>query len=175
MPQSKLKRTGDILYVGVVTRYKGVRELVERAIGNGSVRLQIIGDGAELPAIRKIIEKQRADDRVIIHGKMQRADVFRAYRRARVVVLPSVGPENAPLVVMEALSTGTPVLATRIGGIPEILDKVDQRLSMDREEIMAGLGQLDWVDNLRERSIQAWERFYSPEVFLRRYLQAILN
>jgi glycosyltransferase involved in cell wall biosynthesis len=55
-------------------------------------------------------------------GQLPSQDLPSFYRGARFVVLPSVNYEMCPLVISEAMSHGVPVIASRIGGIPELVD-----------------------------------------------------
>jgi glycosyltransferase involved in cell wall biosynthesis len=60
------------------------------------------------------------------HGRLEPMDVLRVLRGAQALVLGSVWPENAPLVILEARAAGCPVIAPAIGGIPELVaDGVD--------------------------------------------------
>jgi glycosyltransferase involved in cell wall biosynthesis len=58
---------------------------------------------------------------VILHGPLAHADVPRALASLDVLVVPSIWPENSPLVIHEAFLAGVPVVASRIGGIPELV------------------------------------------------------
>lgn len=81
--------------------------------------LMIAGDGPLLAAL------QRETERLGIHEKVRfiglRSDLECFMARAQVVVVPSVWQEPAGLVVVEGMATGRPIVATRVGGIPEYL------------------------------------------------------
>ena len=71
-----------------------------------------------LEAIRR--RSPEAGEAILLHGRLPQSAVAKLYRSADLLVLPSEG-EGAPLAVMEALASGLPVLATPVGGIPELV------------------------------------------------------
>jgi glycosyltransferase involved in cell wall biosynthesis len=166
-------RSDALLYVGVLSRGKGVRNLVEAAISNKHVTLDVVGTGLEVGALRTIVSKSNTEDRVRILGRVSQETLLRLYRHARALIVPSIWPENAPLVVLEALANGTPVIGTRWGGLPEILDPIDSRLCKDSDELLENLDDLDWVSALSSVCRREWERLYSPTAFLRRYMNIL--
>ena len=104
-----------LLFLGTPLRHKGVHVLAEAAAAAGaSTRLVVHGadPGADLSE-----QLRRAG--VEAAGPLERAAVPGAIDAADLVCLPSLWPENAPLVLLEARSRRRPVLASDIGGIPE--------------------------------------------------------
>lgn len=85
------------------------------------LRLLLIGDGDTRPEIEAIIAREGLEDRVILHGWASGAEVRAAVAASRALILPSFA-EGLPMVIMEALALGRPVISTRIAGIPELLD-----------------------------------------------------
>jgi glycosyltransferase involved in cell wall biosynthesis len=82
--------------------------------------LVIVGDGPERPAVESAVSEAGVGDRVRLVGAVPRASVSEWMRAADAVVLPSDW-ENFPHAAVEALSAGTPVVATSVGGVPEIV------------------------------------------------------
>lgn len=106
-------------YLGRLTEKKGVRLLVEslQSAGRTDVKLEVAGDGPLLPWL------QRASARsnwIKVLGVIDGAPKWRWLADLDALVVPSVWEENAPLVILEALEVGTPVLASAMGGIPEM-------------------------------------------------------
>lgn len=94
-----------------------------------------LGDGAE--AVRARIAAEGLGERVALTG--QRRDVAALVSAADLFVLPSL-TEAMPLALLEAMSAGVPVVATRVGGVPEVVeDGVTGRLAAPRDE--AGLAE----------------------------------
>jgi N-acetyl-alpha-D-glucosaminyl L-malate synthase BshA len=84
-----------------------------------NARLMLIGDGPERHGIERLIDKMDLRRNVTLTG--YRSDVPELLRCADTLVLPSE-TESAPLTILEAMSTGLPVIATRVGGIPEMVE-----------------------------------------------------
>jgi glycosyltransferase involved in cell wall biosynthesis len=59
---------------------------------------------------------------VVFVGRRSSAEVLRALGEARIVIAPSVWYENCPYAILEAFAAGKPVVASRIGGIPELVE-----------------------------------------------------
>jgi len=114
--------TAKVLYVGGVLRSKGVdvllRSLRQTVL---PVRLDIIGDGAWLTGARRFVDELGIQNRVNFLGRKPRHELHEYYRRATCLVVPSRWPEPFGLVGVEAMSHGTPVIATAVGGILEWL------------------------------------------------------
>jgi len=83
--------------------------------------IDLLGGGDDEALIRAEIAKYGVEDRVVLHGWATGTQVREAIRNARALLLPSYA-EGLPIVIMEALAVGRPVLTTRITGIPELVD-----------------------------------------------------
>jgi N-acetyl-alpha-D-glucosaminyl L-malate synthase BshA len=81
-------------------------------------QLVLVGDGPERHKVERLIQSLGLKDNVTLTGF--RSDVANLLRCSDTVVLCSE-TESAPLTLLEGLSTGLPVIATRVGGIPEII------------------------------------------------------
>lgn len=121
-----LKRTASregALYVGNLRHVKGVDVLVDAwaiVAREERIPLVVVGEGIMRQELEARVERERLDGLVTFTGALDREDVAERMRRAKLLVLPSRN-EGWGLVVAEALACGTPVVASRIGGIPEIL------------------------------------------------------
>lgn len=112
-----------LLFMGRLIRQKGVDTLLRAVAELGpTVVIDIAGDGPQRRALERLARRLGVDARFL--GYVQGSDHVEAYRRAAVLCVPSreLGSfsEGAPLVVLEARSHGVPVVATRVGGIPEL-------------------------------------------------------
>jgi glycosyltransferase involved in cell wall biosynthesis len=118
------KDSSKALNVGALTRGKGHADLLHAlAIARREVpglTLDIVGDGPERRGLERLTADLLLRDAVTFHGALPKQHVAEFMRRASFLVLPSRW-ENAPVVASEALACGLPVLASRVGGIPEIV------------------------------------------------------
>ena len=83
--------------------------------------LQLIGDGPQRPELEAIIERTRLGDCVQITGFLQGAAFAETLDRVRVVVMPSVWEETAGLAAIEQMMRGRLVIASKIGGLGEVV------------------------------------------------------
>jgi glycosyltransferase involved in cell wall biosynthesis len=111
-----------VTYVGRLDRQKGVRWLVETApewlaqLPNHD--LLLVGKGPEQPALVALSEKLGVASRIHLSG--WRSDVPEILRASNLLVLPSAW-EGMPNVVLEAMASGLPVVATDVEGVRELL------------------------------------------------------
>jgi glycosyltransferase involved in cell wall biosynthesis len=119
-----------ILFVGKLLATKGVHVLLDalaRLSGDGvRARLVVVGDGPERAALAASAGARGLADRVAFRGWMPQADLPPLYRSADVVCVPSTRDargetEGTPVVLLEALASGAPVVASRMSGIPDVL------------------------------------------------------
>lgn len=130
------------LYVGRLDVRKGLLQLVEAAARLRAVRPNlktfIMGYGPDEPQVREAIQNFGVSDCVSIVSPQSAERVSLWMAASNLVTLPSYN-EGCPNVVVEALAAGRPVVATRVGGIPELMDRRSGRLVPVRD--VAGLAQ----------------------------------
>lgn len=110
----------QLLFVGRLAAIKGIRVLFDalaRADLPGA-RLTLVGDGAERPALEREAAHLGLDARFL--GFRGQAEVAAALAEAEALVLPSFA-EGVPVVLMEAMASARPVIATRVGGVAELV------------------------------------------------------
>lgn len=110
-----------LLYAGQLEKHKGVMWLLEnreQKTGSGVV-LEFAGSGTLAKEVKKAAEKN--PDKIIFHGKLDQAALFKRLAEVDALVVPSLCYENAPRIISEALCVGLPVIASRLGGIPEMI------------------------------------------------------
>jgi glycosyltransferase involved in cell wall biosynthesis len=114
-----------VVYVGRMDLKKGLRELVEAAAAlhprRPDLNVYLVGEGPDRPLIENVIQSTNATTYVHALPPCDSDEVAVWMAAADVFTLPSY-MEGCPNVVLEALACGRPVVATNVGGIPEIMD-----------------------------------------------------
>lgn len=125
-----------VLYIGRMDLRKGLRELVEASAKlrttHPKLQVYMVGEGPDRPQIVQAIESAGATNYIHTLPPCQPDDVAVWMAAANLVTLPSY-MEGCPNVVLEALACGRPVVATRVGGIPEIMSDACGRLIPPRD------------------------------------------
>lgn len=117
------------LWIGTVGRADRIKNqvglldsfhlLLERfPLPQHDLRLAIVGDGPMLGVLRELVASKGLADRVWMPGA--RSDIADVIRRFSIFVLPSLS-EATPVVILEAMASGLPVVATRVGGVPDLV------------------------------------------------------
>lgn len=122
IPTQKNNSIGDyMLYFGRISKEKGIFNLVEAFSKTSKGTLYIAGTGPEESEIKQKIEELKINNRVKFLGYLDQEQLKSCINNCRFVVVPSVGYENCPYSVIETLANGKSVLASNIGGIPELI------------------------------------------------------
>jgi L-malate glycosyltransferase len=114
-----------LVTVGNLVEVKGHRYLLEalsQLRQRRTVTLDVLGDGELRDDLGTLTRTLGLDGDVRFLGQRAKAEVAATLRAADVFVLPSLG-ENMPCALLEALSCGLPAVASRVGGVPEVLDE----------------------------------------------------
>jgi glycosyltransferase involved in cell wall biosynthesis len=126
-----------ILFVGDLIRVKGV-DLIGPALSRlrdtGHFQLDIVGEGDMRATIEESLQASCDSEEVRFHGALPSADVFERMRAADVLVLPS-RREGLPNVLLEAMANGCAIVASRAGGIPEVVAHGENGLLFDPGDI----------------------------------------
>jgi teichuronic acid biosynthesis glycosyltransferase TuaC len=143
------------VFVGWLSKVKGVSQLVEALSmlnqrDPGGWRLAVIGEGYLRNAVSRQVAKLGLTGQVLLLGPKRQVEVADWLKAADVLCLPSE-TEGCPNVVLEALSVGTPVLVTAVGGIPELVNDDCSILIHTRKPE-------DIAQGLRSIAARTWDR-----------------
>ena len=133
----------------------------------GSRRLEVVGEGPERPRLQSL-----APSHVGFLGNIPPLEVPLILQRARALLYPSRWYEAQPRAILEAFAAGVPIIASRIGGLTELVNHGVKRCSVDVDDVR---GWRDAVDRLQddresarlgEGAYQTWLEKFTPEIAL---------
>jgi len=136
---------------GRLTRQKSLLDALEAVARTELVSLVVAGDGPERAALERRAAEPDLEGRVRFAGALTREEVLTLFRAADAALLTSAW-ENLPHSVVEALAVGTPVVATAVGGVPEIVRDGENGLlapAGDVDAIADAIARLAGDDALR--------------------------
>jgi glycosyltransferase involved in cell wall biosynthesis len=151
------------LYVGRIAREKGIEVLLD-AFSEIDEALVIIGDGPEVERL-----KSRSTPNVRWLGLLPGDEIPKHLARARALLVPSIWYEGAPRGILEAYSSGVPVLASKIGALPELVEEGKSGYLLppqSPDSWRSGIARLvdpEVAISLGRYARQLWEEKYRPE------------
>jgi len=110
-------------FVGTLAELKGVHVLVDafNTIKDKAATLHIFGATSTFPGYSQALRNSAKMDGVFFHGKFNPSQVAEVFAQFDVLVVPSIWYENSPLVIHEAFMSRTPVIATGMGGMADLV------------------------------------------------------
>jgi glycosyltransferase involved in cell wall biosynthesis len=139
-------RAQVLLNVGRLSREKGQSDLIEaiallrKEHGDRVLRVVFVGDGPDGQRLRGAAKRSGVADWVIFAG--HQADVTPYYMLADLMVLPS-HTEGSPNTLLEAMAAGLPIVATSVGGVPEIVTNNKEALLVEKHDPVALARSID--------------------------------
>jgi len=182
-----------VLSVSVVKPSKGLEYLIEAVsyVNHDDMTVLIVGDHVEFPnyvmKLRRHIRKLALEDVVVLTGWLPDGEVATLYKCADVFVLPTLA-ETFGLVLLESMAAGKPIVATSVGGIPEIVENYRNgilvpprdpealgeaiRRLLDDRQLSERIGRegrrrVDWNYNWRavaERTLKVYEEIMNTKL-----------
>jgi glycosyltransferase involved in cell wall biosynthesis len=170
-----------ILSVGRLSKEKAHADLIAafqrlcQTKANPSCKLVIVGDGPERARLKALAEQTGYGPRIIFTGRM--TDVQPFYALAHSFVLPSHS-EGSPIVLLEAMAAEVPVVATAVGGVPEIVTNNESALLVPASDPSAMatamqclLNDTELRQRLTARASALVVQKYSPNAYVRSLLR----
>lgn len=121
-----------IVSSGRLVPWKGFKPLIEVVAKHPDWRLEIIGDGPDREELLTLVRNLGADGRITLRGRVSHEIAREIFASASAFVLNSTY-EGLSHTLVEAMSVGTPVVATRVGGNPEVVDDGESGILIDSE------------------------------------------
>ena len=175
--------SGRLVFVGWVTREKGVfeaLEVLERILRlYPSAALTIIGGGRDLDEFRSVVQARGLTNSVNATSWLGREEILRVLWESDVFLFPSHF-EGLPNAVIEAMAAGVPIVATRVGGIPDLIRHGENGFLVDVGDVggmtvLVGdlLAHPDWAREIGLRARQTVTERCDIERIWPRYAEAI--
>lgn len=162
-------RGGFALFVGRLSEEKGLNTLLQAdAIGRLALPVHIAGDGTLLDRVQAACA--RSGSQLVLLGRKSPLEIESLMKRAAVLLVPSLWYEGLPMVMVEALSFGLPILASRLGSLPEIVEEGVSGLLFEPGSALALLDTLESFALQPERS--AAMRIAARQRYLDRYTES---
>ncbi len=174
--------TFKILHIGRfmdVKNHSGLIEAFEKFHARyPRSELQLVGNGELFETIKQLTYKKKLENAVHFLG--QQSNVFDFLHNADMFVLPSLY-EGMPMTLIEAMGTGLPIVATAVGGVPDMLDNnCSQLVAVDVEQIAEAFEKYYLEEQLRQthgkRALDKKEDFSAKKMandYCRLYQEAI--
>lgn len=172
-----LSQTFKIVHVGSYQEVKnhiGLIDAFEQFHKNHpEAELHLIGDGQRRTVIEQLVREKNLSDNVVFYGFQSSVHEF--LNQMDIFTLPSIY-EGIPMSIIEAMGTGLPIVATNVGGIPNMLTSGESALltSVDSSEIANAFEELYNDADLRERlgkNALVRSKEFSSEEMARKYLE----
>lgn len=149
----------DFVFVGELRSLKGIHVLVEalpmvRHADGRATTLVMAGGGSERAELERHIEQLKIGDRVKLVGVQPARSMF---ARGRCVIVPSLA-ESLPYIVLEAAAAGMPLIASRVGGIPEIFGPTSPSLVPVGDVEALARAMQGFIDDPAKANLEGYDR-----------------
>ncbi len=179
-----------ILFVGGLERVKGIRYLIEAFAEivkeSPQFKLIIVGEGSERKNLESLISNLehrtsniKLKDSIVFKGRLSLHDTRNIMKKCYCLVLPSLS-EGLPRVLIEAMALGKPVIASKVGGIPEIVKEGENGFLFKKgdsnelsEKLKILLSNREIALKMGERGRRFVKKNFSNEKYISHYISMI--
>ena len=152
------------LFVGRLSEEKGISILADACVRAPHLAVRVIGSGPEVRHVHGVAG-------VCLMGSLDQASVRSEMERATALILPNLSYENFPRTVVEAFAAGLPVIASRLGSLPELVEEGATGLLFRAGDAADLARAMTWAEAHPERMAQmgrnardCYESLYTPEI-----------
>ena len=151
---------------------------------NKNIYWHALGGGSEFENVKRIVMNSNYSDRVTFFGNLSNNDVYCYYNNYNVFFFANVSSsEGVPVSIMEAISFGVPVIATKVGGNSEIVDKdngflLDESISIEKlSNVIDSCASMDKQSyfTMRFNSRNKWDSLYNSHKNLEQWLSILVG
>jgi len=146
----KLNRELIVLYLGRISKEKGVKDILEIAkYFNNSIKFYLVGEGDEKQNLKKQLKRRKISN-VKILGGVEHEESLKYFYKAAVFLHPTYDDEF-PVAVLEAMSTGLPVISTSVGEISKLVKSGENGFLCQPGDIPCFVKAIKRLTNLKKR------------------------
>ena len=161
-----------ILFAGRIVPDKGLEWLIKAlAKTDSTVHLDIAGEGWDRLRMEKLVNQLGLNKRVTWHGWCDHKKIDALYQECFVVIFPSVWPEPAGLITLEAYARYRPVIGSAVGGIPEHLRDGETGILVPMNDIKQLAAAITELSSNYEKSRRLGEQGYT--LFLKEFTMEV--
>jgi glycosyltransferase involved in cell wall biosynthesis len=151
-----------ILFVGRIVPEKGLSWLLKALqLSDPQIQLDIAGEGWAQPQMQKLAKQLGLSNRVTWHGWCNRDQLEALYHQCFSVIFPSIWPEPAGLVTLEAYAHCRPVIASAVGGIPEHVRHGETGILVSANDVRKLVAAITELSSSYQKSRQIGEQGYA--------------
>jgi glycosyltransferase involved in cell wall biosynthesis len=161
------KRKNHFLFVGRLTDDKGIKLLLTSFV-NSAFQIRIIGDG---PLKSLVEETSSCNSNIVYLGYQSKKIIEKELSTCNALIFPSIWYEGMPLTIIESLSRGTPVIASKLGAMEEMIIHGYNGILYRHDSEQSLLGAITFWEKMepeekeefRNNARSAYNRLYNPE------------
>jgi len=167
------KRGNHFLYVGRLSSEKGIINLL-KALAGTDISLKIAGTGPQLDEVRKMVAKNRNLEYL---GMMDKSQIMTELSSSKGLIVPSVCYEGGvPLTIIEAFGTCTPVVASDIGAIPDVVKEGKTGFLFNPNNALSIVNAIGRVSDMStveytevtQKALVLYQQFYTRDIVVRK-------
>jgi glycosyltransferase involved in cell wall biosynthesis len=164
-----------ILTVCRLVPWKGIKQIISTIQKMSDVRLIVAGDGPEKNSLIQFSKKKNISNRIFFLGQVKKQQVRWLFENSDLFILNS-SYEGLPHVVLEAMATKTPVIATNIGGTPEVV--MDKKTGLlvkynDNNQLLSSINSIfnnqDQTNQMVKNAYQLIKENFSEDACFKQY------
>ncbi|MBI2557997.1 glycosyltransferase family 4 protein [Candidatus Woesearchaeota archaeon] len=165
------------LFVGRTDWYKGLQKIMP-LFGNIKAELFVIGGEGNYDKQLRVLAS--GNKKIRFFGRLDNEYLGKFYKNAIATIIPSIVPEVFPMVALESLSYGTPIIVNNVGGLPEIALKSKAGFVFkDDKQLLSALNTVKDDNKLRsylsKNALRAYKKHFSKKAFFKKYFELIEN
>ncbi|PKM91395.1 hypothetical protein CVU82_02245 [Candidatus Falkowbacteria bacterium HGW-Falkowbacteria-1] len=164
------------LYFGRLSGEKGIDVLLNSlSFVKNKINIKIVGAGPEEKNLKDLSSQLNLEDSVDFVGPKFGSELFDIVSKAKMIFLPSVWAENMPLVLLESLSLGKIVIASKTGGLSELIEDKKSGFLFENGNYKDLSEVIDSVDDYDLNKIKSKAKEISDKLNINSHLEKILN